>query len=574
VEAALNRGDTSAALRLCESDPARDGKDPDALRPLALLLAADGRGAAAIATGKRACALSPDDPRCWSDLGRVYALLERFEEALLCFREAIDADKKHSDAWHNLGTALRRLGRDEEAFNALKQALLIDATRADTYLNLSNLLVERGQLTDALECLERAVRHDPTLAAAQSRLAEQVSASGQLDRAESLFRRSVSLDPKNLDGWLGLGQVLEDTGDAENALSCYRSLLSQQPGHAAALGRYLALLRSEVSADLLAAAHHALDDRQRPDEGRALIGYGLAKYHDRRGDYAQAAATARTANSARRRHAGGFDRAAFNNRVASICETFDAKFFAERHEFGLGTDQPVFIVGLPRSGTTLTEQIVSAHPLFHGAGELPDLPRLAARECVQAPWRAAAMLDAMRSREFAHTYLRALRNGAPKGLLRITDKAPFNFFQLSFAALLFPQARVIHCRRNARDNALSIWLENFNADQHYATDFGDLACLRAGYERLMAHWRAALPLAVLDVDYEALVSDLEGESRRIVQFLGAPWDRRCLDFHLNERAVRTPSRWQVRERIYSRSVKRWRLYAPHLADLLENIHSE
>jgi len=574
LQAALKRGDVAGAMRLCESAAAQDDNDPDALRHLALMLAADGRGPLAIETGKRACALSPDNPRGWSDLGRVYALLERYDEALLCFREAIDADKGHADAWHNLGTALRRLGRPEEAFDALKQALLLDPARADTYLNLSNLLVERAQFDDALKCLERAVRHDPTLATAQSRLAEQVSANGGLERAESLFRKSVSLDPKNLDGWLGLGQILEDTGDAESALSCYRSILAQQPGHAAALGRYLALLRSEVSADLLAAARRALDDEQRADEARACIGYGLAKYLDRRGDYAQAATTARAANAARRRHAGGFDRAAFNSRVTSICETFDAKFFAERRTFGLGTDQPVFIVGLPRSGTTLTEQIVSAHPLFHGAGELPDLPRLAAREHGQAPWRAASMLDAARSRELAHTYLRALRNGAEKGLLRITDKSPFNFFQLAFAALLFPQARVIHCRRNARDNALSIWLEDFNANQHYATDFGDLACLRAGYERVMAHWRQALPLAVLDVDYEALVADLEGESRRIVQFLGAPWDRRCLDFHLNERAVRTPSRWQVRERIYSRSVKRWRLYAPYLADLLENIHGE
>jgi tetratricopeptide (TPR) repeat protein len=574
VEAALKRGDASAALRLCASAAERDEKDPDALRHLAVLLAADGRGPAAIETGKRACALSPDDPRGWSDLGRVYAMLERFDEAVLCFREAIDADRNHCDAWHNLGTALRRLARPEEAFVALKHTLTLDPTRADTYLNLGNLLVERGQFSDALECLERAVRHDPTLAAAQSRLAQQVSTHGQLERAESLFRKSVSLDSKNLDGWLGLGQVLEDTGEAETALSCYRSLLAQQPGHAAALGRYLALLRSEVSADLLGAAHRVLDDERRTDEGRALIGYGLAKYHDRRGDYARAATTARAANHARRRHAGGFDRAAFNTRISSICELFDPAFFAERRTYGLGTDQPVFIVGLPRSGTTLTEQIVSAHPLIHGAGELTDLPRLAASESPQAPWRAASMLDATRSRELAHEYLRALRNGAPKGLLRITDKAPFNFFQLALAALLFPQARVIHCRRNARDNALSIWLENFNSDQHYATDFGDLACLRAGYERLMSHWRKVSPLPVLDVDYEALVADVEGESRRIVHFLGAPWDRRCLDFHLNERAVRTPSRWQVRERIYSRSVKRWRLYAPHLTELLENIHSE
>jgi hypothetical protein len=228
----------------------------------------------------------------------------------------------------------------------------------------------------------------------------------------------------------------------------------------------------------------------------------------------------------------------------------------------------VFIVGLPRSGTTLTEQILASHPLLHGAGELPDLPRLAARIAPEAPWQSAQRLERLSSQELAHEYLGALREGAPRGRLRITDKLPFNFFQLGFAALLFPQARVIHCRRDARDNALSIWLENFNADQRYATDFDDIAHLRRGYESLMAHWQATLPLRILEVDYEALVADVEGQARRLVEFVGAPWDRRCLDFHQSARAVQTPSRWQVRERIYTRSVERWRNYAPHLPELL------
>jgi hypothetical protein len=187
--------------------------------------------------------------------------------------------------------------------------------------------------------------------------------------------------------------------------------------------------------------------------------------------------------------------------------------------------------------------------------------------CPEAPWKAAPLLTREQGQELAHEYLRALREGAPKGRLRISDKLPFNFFQLGFAALLFPQARVIHCRRNARDNALSIYLENFNPDQHYATDFGDIAHLRRGYECLMEHWRGALPLRILEVDYEALVADTEAQARRIVDFLGAPWDRRCLEFHQSERAVQTPSRWQVRERIYTRSVQRWRLYAPYLPEL-------
>ena len=161
----------------------------------------------------------------------------------------------------------------------------------------------------------------------------------------------------------------------------------------------------------------------------------------------------------------------------------------------------------------------------------------------------------------------ALRDGAPKERLRISDKSPLNFFHLAFAALLFPRARVIHCRRNAHDTALSIWMENFNSDQRYATDFDDLAFFTTQYERLMAHWHTALPLPLLEVQYEDVVADVEGQAQRLLTFLDVPWDARCLDFHKSGRAVQTPSRWQVRQPIYSRSVSRWRAYAEYLPTL-------
>jgi hypothetical protein len=252
-----------------------------------------------------------------------------------------------------------------------------------------------------------------------------------------------------------------------------------------------------------------------------------------------------------------------------MIRTYSTAFFFERRRFGLGSDQPVFIVGLPRSGTTLTEQILSAHPRLHGAGELPDLARLAisALGPDDSTWQAATLLEENQSRTLARRYLEALRNGAPKRRLRLSDKSPLNFFQLAFAALLFPNARVVHCRRAARDTALSIWMENFNPEQHYATDFADLAFFTAEYERLMAHWRDALPLKILDLQYEDTVADLEGQARRLIAFLGAPWNDRCLDFHVNARAVQTPSRWQVRRPIYSRSIGRWKAYAEYLPEL-------
>lgn len=184
------------------------------------------------------------------------------------------------------------------------------------------------------------------------------------------------------------------------------------------------------------------------------------------------------------------------------------------------------------------------------------------------PWQAAARLDLGQSRVLARQYLRALRDGAPRRRLRISDKAPFNLFQLGLAALLFPNARIVLCTRALRDTALSIWLENFKPDQTYATDFADLACFAAEVGRLADHWRAVLPLRMLNMRYEDTVADLEAAARRLIGFLGVPWHKACLDFHASDRAVQTPSRWQVRQPLYATSVGRWRAYAPYLPDLV------
>jgi Tfp pilus assembly protein PilF len=567
LKSALDAGDFNSAVKLCSECLREQPDNADVHRHLGQLHTMTGETLLAMRHARRACELAPDDPRACSDLGRVFAAQGRLEDAIRSFRTAIRIDPRYADGWHNLGTALKQTGEREPAFAALKNALLIDATRAETYLNLGNLLIASDQFEDAVECFERAARHDPKMAQARSRLAQELSKHGKVKRAETLFRQSLGLNPDHLEGWFGLGRTLEDLGEADSALACYLSVLQRRPGHPMALGHYLGLAQGEVESEWLERARAALGDDSVKDEAKALIGYGLAKYHDRRGDCGDAAEAASLANAARRRKTGPLDREQLARRVDSIIQTYSAEFFTERRRFGLGTDQPVLIVGLPRSGTTLTEQILAAHPWLHGAGELPALSRVATQALAEPedqPWQAALKLDRAKSQELAHEYLRALRDGASKGRLRISDKSPLNFFHLAFAATLFPGARVIHCRRDPRDNALSIWMENFNPDQRYATDFDDLAFYTAEYRRLMAHWRNVLPLPILDLQYEDTVADVEAQARRLLEFLDAPWDARCLDFHRSERAVQTPSRWQVREPIYTRSIGRWRAYAEYL----------
>lgn len=405
---------------------------------------------------------------------------------------------------------------------------------------------------------------------ARNRLAQELADCGQVHQTDALFRESLTRNAGDLDAWIGLGHAMEDLGHAEGA-ACYLNVLRRPPGHGLALGQYLSLVKDDdEAATWVAHAEAVLARHETPDEAKALIGYGLIKYYDRRTQYEQAAQAGLAANAARRRKTGALNRDALQARVDGITSAYAEDFFIERRQFGIGTDQPVFIVGPPRSGTTLIEQILSSHPAMHGAGELPDLARLASQfgaDRQAAPWQAAANLEEMASRGLAQDYLRALRRNVPPDCPRISDKQPLNFVHLAFAALLFPNARVIHCRRDARDNALSIWMENFNADQHYATDFEDLAFFIAQERRLMAHWEHVLPLKMLTIQYEDVVANLEGQARRLLAFLGAPWDDRCLQFHQQDRAVQTPSRWQVRQPIYSRSVGRWKTYAPYLSEL-------
>ncbi len=570
INTALAMEDSAAARRLCETRLAEAPDDADAHRFLGQVLARQSDLKAARAVAKRATELAPHDPRAWSDLGRVWVLASDWQAAVRCFRYAVSLNAEYADGWHNLGAALKQMGEQERALSCLQRALALDPTRAETYLAVGGLLVADGQLDEALWCFERAAAHAPDSSHARNRLAQELSDCGQVDQAEALFRRSLAHRADDIDAWIGLGQAMEDLGH-EAAPTCYLNVLQRQPGHGLALGQYLSLVKDDAeAASWVAHAEAALLRSETPDEAKALIGYGLAKYYDRRKYYERAAQAGQAANAARRRKAGLLDRHALQARVDGIIKAYTHDFFDERRPFGVGTDQPVFIVGLPRSGTTLIEQILAAHPAMYGAGELPDLARLASQSIAgrkAAPWQAALHVEEMQSRLLAHEYVLALRRNAPPDCPRISDKQPLNFFQLAFVALLFPNARVIHCRRDARDNALSIWMENFNVDQRYATDFHDLAFFIAQERRLMAHWHTALPLKILDVQYEDVVADLEGQARRLIAFLGAPWDDRCLHFHRQDRAVQTPSRWQVRQPIYARSVGRWNHYGTYLPDL-------
>jgi hypothetical protein len=261
-----------------------------------------------------------------------------------------------------------------------------------------------------------------------------------------------------------------------------------------------------------------------------------------------------------------------------MIEIFTQAFFDKRDARGLSSERPVFIVGMPRSGTTLTEQIISSHPLVHGAGELGRIPELigqTTREAQEAGEQVGfpgwvPMVEDEKFAELAQGYLDYIAelNG---DALRVTDKMPHNFQNVGLIAAMFPNARFVHCMRDPVDNCLSCFQQNFAMPHTYSTNLGDLGHHYREYRRIMAHWRKVIPNRMYEVQYEELVADQERVSRELIAFCGLDWDDRCLEFNKKKGAVKTASVWQVRQPIYADSVKKWKMYDGYINELLDEM---
>jgi hypothetical protein len=326
----------------------------------------------------------------------------------------------------------------------------------------------------------------------------------------------------------------------------------------------------------MAAAEWVLAHPRVPGQRRAVLQYGLAQVFDARGQYGRAAEYARQANEyhleAACRRGSPYDPAEHRAYVGQLIATFSPAHFERVRGWGLETDVPVFVVGLPRSGTSLAEQILASHPRVHGAGELTDMraayrriPSLVGRQAPGVECVDALNRDAVRS--LATGYLDRVRRLAPAAE-RVVDKMPDNYLMLGLIATLFPRARVIHLRRDLHDVGLSCWLTHFKHIR-WACDLEHIGTRAREYLRLMEHWRRALPLPMLEIDYEEIVADLEGSARKLVAWCGLEWDPACLAFHRTKRVVRTASMTQVREPLYARSVGRWKHYREVLGPLLQ-----
>lgn len=554
---AMRRGRLAEARVLLES--ARTGADPVAWwRANATLAQVEGRPADAVSALSEALALAPSDASVHLALGQVLAAAGDRAEALSRFAIARQLAPEMPAAWLLPGVVLLREGRYKEAAAQLRQAVQLSggpvARRA-----LADAEFARGRYAAALVALGGEWKHetDPGQELLRARC---LRATGAPERAASLLRAATAAAPGVAALWAELGAAFEDTGDAEGARDAYRAASRLDPRAPAPLAARIALDAAPAADDLAAADALSRDPVCAPAE-RALLHYALGRKAAAGGEFAPAAAHFIAANSLRRGVDPPFDREAYSRRVDRLVRDFDAPRLRAVQRDAVRDPRPVFVVGMPRSGSTLVERILGAHPEVRAAGERRELPELSedVAEATGGRWpRDGLGLAPGWQHLEAARYLADPRAGAAR---RMVDKQPYNSLHLGLVTALFADARIVWCRRDPRDVALSIFSESFSPDSAFATDLDDIAHVLREHERLRRHWQAVLPLPMLEVRYESLVEAPEAQARRLVAFLDLPWDPACLDFHRMPGAVQTMSRWQVRQPVHARSVGRWRHFA-------------
>jgi tetratricopeptide (TPR) repeat protein len=534
-------GNNSAAVRVMDHAVVLEPVAIPNLMALGHALEADRRPESAVDLYRRVLACDPTLVQAHFALGNALSALGRHDQAIRSYRAALRFDPGHADAHNNLGAALRALDQGDQALGHFIAALILKPELSTHYNNVANAFQAVDRTGDAIRLYRRAITLAPGDAVAINNLGVTLTWDGQLTEARDAFRQAVALAPRRGH----FHRMLAEAGPVDEAHRQQMEQLLQQ------------------AADLTTG-------------DRTELQFALAKAYGDAGDPVRSFQHLLEGNRLKRQTIVYDESAAL-----ALFERIRAVFTADRMTappmVALGdTARPIFVVGMPRSGTTLVEQILASHPTVFGAGELTDLPTLAGRlGCHGMPFpEAVTVLPADQLARLGEAYCQRLRACAPTAR-HVVDKLPANFQLIGLIRLALPGARIIHIERDPVDTCLSCFSRLFTGPQLYAYDLAELGRYFLAYQTLMAHWRRVLPAGILlDVRYEDLVDDMEGNARRILAHCGLPWDAGCLAFHSTNRTVRTASAAQVRQPLYRHAVGRWHVYGDLARPLVDALHRD
>lgn len=532
--ALLGTGDAAGAIAALERAVALGPKNPMSHCYLAKALHQQGNIPAAIKACQQALAVQPGDLMTLAELGMLWFGQGRLSQALGCFQQYLARVPGSGEAHNNCGLVLQQMGRRDEAIRHFRTALNGPHRFPPAAINLGSTL----------------------------------HLSGQWQEAEATFKQACALAPDDPHAFAGLADIEQSIGNAPAAFQAFIRAIELEPENPEYYRRLVSLgkkwpLPAALRAHLLDMQTHEdrLSDRDRSELHFAL--YRLCLQEDLHDD---AIRHLLTANAARRRTLR-YNTRGVTQLVARISADTPAGLFGRKAGLGEPSDLPVFIVGMPRCGSTLLEQILSAHPDICGPGELTDFSEVVHPRPDDVPETDISHLSGEDMRILARRYLKALKAYAPDAR-RIINKLPWNFFLVGYIHLLLPHARIIHMQRDPVDCCFSCFEQDFRGSLDFSYDQAELGHYYRAYEAMMAHWRAVLPAGTLcEISYEALIGNPEAEVRRVLAYCGVDWDPACLNFYQSDRAVLTASVMQVRQPLYASSVGKWKRYAEALAPL-------
>ena len=487
-----------------------------------------------------------------------------------CLNEALLVEPEHPDVLHLLGVVAQQRGKHSKAVGLIERALDRMPHHPIFHNNLGNILLDAGDSNTAINHYSQAIKAEPAYVDAHFNLGVALERRGQVQEAIDSYRQTLVLNAEYREARHNLGVLLESLGDVKGALVEYRKAVAASPDYARAYYR-IASAAPAFLEESECRAMEALLSKLNPASDAAIhLHFGLASAYAEVGQTDDAFAHWKMGNR-EKRATYAYDVAGSTQFHQRIVDQFTPELFNKQAGLTLDDDVPIFVVGMPRSGTTLVEQILASHPRVSGVGELTilrDIIRGIANNLDASGFpEFIRTLDADHLRLAALEYLRELRARAPSAS-RVVDKMPGNFLYIGMIRLMLPNARIIHCVRNPAATCFSCYTQLFNSPQRFTYDLTELGTYYTSYRRLMAHWHQVLPGQIFDLHYEDLVADQETLTRRLLEFCGLDWDESCLAFYETQRSVRTASATQVRQPIYKSALTGWRNYEERLGPLL------
>ena len=595
AKALMHEGKLSEAEEVLKRVLVREAESPQALGLWGAIIGQQGRFDEGIEAIRKATRRAPNDPSHHFNLAELYRRQGNREEAITQLKKSLQVAPNYTDALNNLAGLQLSNGDFLDALGTIQRLLKINPRSAQAYCNLGILMSAAGDSHSGEIALRNAISLAPDSPRARFHLANQLITVGKLDEAEDFIRElrcSEAADRVSLK--LTHVRILERKGDIPGAAAILESISDEDRRNPEVAITYAIVLEQQGKVDeALAILHETLKSHELAAIEGIGVHFTLGDLYDSQGRFDEAFEAYRLGNNNRKKAFFKFDRPTEpgGSTTERLIQIYEPERYRKCPTSTLTSELPIFIIGMPRSGTSLTEQILASHSQVYGAGELTTLrdvvratyddpgakpstspleiidtdPSVDQQCMVPKNWET---ITPQQLTEVGTEYLKYVR-GLDEKAQRITDKMPYNYFLAPIISKVFPRGRIIHCRRHPLDTCLSCYFQNFTGGSEYSFDLVELGEFYRNYLKLMAHWRDALQVPMLEVDYERLVQDPEPAVRELLEFCGLDWEPDCLKFHKSKRAINTASYQQVRKPIYTRSAGRWKNYEKHLDPLID-----